>query len=358
VHQNIAFKSVAALVICTGCSDRDEIRSYTIPKETPPAPAVAAGAPAEASGPTGEMQRELPESWSRVANTNPMRFATFTAGEGDGQIEIAVTQLGGVAGGIGANINRWRGQIGLPPASEEELQDSLVPVVTDQAEGLFVDLVGPAASDDDPDTPRMLAAIFPALDSMWFIKTTSTRAAIETHREAFIQLCESVHFAGSGGSAGSRDAAAGMQPAPDAGEPGTLAWDALPEGWTVDATPKPMSVASLTISDGAQQASLTITPLGGQQDLLANINRWRGQLGVSPLSGLEEEPPAAIEVAGEDGHLVDIAGAEARILAVVSTRSGQTWFYKLSGPDPLVAGNKASFEAFIRSIRFEGATGE
>jgi hypothetical protein len=117
-----------------------------------------------------------------------------------------------------------------------------------------------------------------------------------------------------------------------------------------------MSVASITVSGGSQEASLTITPLGGNQDLLANVNRWRRQVGLDPIASLEAEPPVPVEVDGQPAHLVDLAGPEQHTLAVLAVRDGTTWFYKLSGPDPLVAEQRAAFSEFIESLRFPGAT--
>ena len=54
---------------------------------------------------------------------------------------------------------------------------------------------------------------------------------------------------------------------------------------------------------------------------------------------------------------MDIAGSDRRTLGVVATQGPVTWFYKLSGPDPLVEGQRPAFEAFVRSIRFEGGPG-
>ena len=165
---------------------------------------------------------------------------------------------------------------------------------------------------------------------------------------------ESVRYPGAAGTA-----AAGAG-APSAPAPGPVAptWGRLPEGWSVDAAPVAMSVASFTVRDGSQEASLSITPLGGTQDLLANVNRWRRQVGLEPLAELTESPPESLEVAGRPGSLVDIAGDLRRTLGVISTRGETTWFYKLSGPDRLVAGQRAAFEAFVGSIRFEGDPSE
>ena len=78
----------------------------------------------------------------------------------------------------------------------------------------------------------------------------------------------------------------------------------------------------------------------------------RYDLVLGPLANLDEQPPVSIEVGGYSGHFVDIIGSESHILGVVSTRGGMTWFFKLTGPDPLVADQKAVFESFVRSIKF------
>ena len=347
--------AAAALVACLGCDDRDgEIRSYTVPKEKPP---TAPTSEMQVPSPTpvsGTMQWDLPDGWTRLANTKPMRFATLSAGDGDETIEIAITRLGGAAGGIVANINRWRGQVGLLPASELELAGSAQPVHARGALGVMVDLIG-ASGVPDAEPPRMLAAIFPTDTHTWFIKTMGSHPLLETNRAAFVELCASVRFSGSTDATEATAPTSEVPPAPAGASP---TWETLPDGWTLDAPPTAMSVASFSISDGLQEASLTITPLGGPQDLLGNINRWRRQAGLGPVADLGEEPPVPVEVAGRPGSLVDIVGTDRHILGVISRRGKMTWFYKLSGPDPLVASQRAAFEAFVGSIRFGGASNE
>jgi hypothetical protein len=119
-----------------------------------------------------------------------------------------------------------------------------------------------------------------------------------------------------------------------------------------------MSVASITLAGGGQEASLTITPLGGRQDFLANVNRWRGQLGLEPRPDADSVGAETIEVAGAPARLVDIVGVDGHMLGVISTRGDATWFYKLTGPDPLVADHRDAFVAFMQSIRFTGGGDE
>ena len=269
------------------------------------------------------MQWELPPGWEVAENPNSMRFATLSAGAGDARVETAITRLGGAAGGIGANINRWRGQLGLAAQSEEEIMQSTEPVGSG---GVWVDLVGPDPHGGEGEGLRMFAAIFSqGTGDTWFLKAVGPSALLEPHRAGFVALCESVGF-GDGGHSGparppaqppvqpaTRSAAEAPRPAPQAaagsqGSPG-LAWGALPDGWTVDATPRSMSVASFSVSDGAQEASVTITPLGGRQDPLANVNRWRRQVGLAALAALEDEPPDADRIRGGPGRSSSISPA-------------------------------------------------
>ena len=46
-----------------------------------------------------------------------------------------------------------------------------------------------------------------------------------------------------------------------------------------------------------------------------------------------------------------------RILGVVVLRRGQTWFFKMTGPADLVEKQKPAFEAFLKSVRFDGGNG-
>ncbi len=47
-----------------------------------------------------------------------MRVASFEVSENGKTADVSVIPLGGMAGGDLANVNRWRGQVGLPPLAE------------------------------------------------------------------------------------------------------------------------------------------------------------------------------------------------------------------------------------------------
>ena len=71
--------------------------------------------------PTGQgaLKWALPKGWTETPGSG-MRYATLTP-PGAGKVEMSVVVLPGAAGGELANVNRWRGQIGLPPLDEAAL---------------------------------------------------------------------------------------------------------------------------------------------------------------------------------------------------------------------------------------------
>lgn len=138
-----------------------------------------------------------------------------------------------------------------------------------------------------------------------------------------------------------------------------LAWD-TPAGWTAGPE-KPMRKATLLIpaTDGGAGAELAVTAFPGDVGgNLANVNRWRGQLSLPPIG--EAELGATLQhldVGALHVDVVELVGpatssaAAQRVLGAVVPYSGATWFFKLSGPDALVAAQKDAFLAFIRSVR-------
>jgi hypothetical protein len=136
-----------------------------------------------------------------------------------------------------------------------------------------------------------------------------------------------------------------------------LTWTA-PAHWTAKPL-GPMRKGSFALksADGSAEADLSITAFPGNTGgLEANLNRWRNQLAVPALanealhSGLEH-----LDVNGLHIELVEITGtangAPATILGAILSRPGETWFFKLMGPAPLVAAEKPAFRAFIQTVQ-------
>lgn len=155
------------------------------------------------------------------------------------------------------------------------------------------------------------------------------------------------------------------QPAPGA----DMASTAVPTAngsdltWTAPADwkPKPpgaMRKGSFAVTgENGATADLSITAfpgdVGGE---LANLNRWRGQIQLGPLQPADlAAATSRSERNGLTFIVVDFANTSAaspqRILGAIVPFNGATWFFKLMGPDALVAQHKPAFLAFLETVR-------
>ena len=146
------------------------------------------------------------------------------------------------------------------------------------------------------------------------------------------------------------------RPAPTVAAPGAPQWK-VPEGWKTDRGNE-FSLAAFAVTDGERAIKTTVSRAGG--DMLQNLNRWRGQLGLKAWSPEEMSKTAKkLSVDGHEGTLVELVGNDARsgkpscILGVIVPRDDEAWFFKLTGDVELAQREKENFEAFVQSVKFE-----
>lgn len=127
-----------------------------------------------------------PPDWRELSSPGPMRTAAFRVQENGDAAEVTIVGLGGSAGGISANVNRWRGQIGLSPAGEAEIMQGLVSVPLSSGEAKLVDLVG--------EHERILVAIVPHGEMTWFFKMQGPKDLVGRRRGEFESFIRSARF--------------------------------------------------------------------------------------------------------------------------------------------------------------------
>lgn len=172
------------LLILQGCSGKD-VEIYRVAKESSPPASLdqASAAPA-----AGDLSWETPKEWAPQPASG-MRFASFLAkGAGGGKIDISVVTLAGDAGGLLANVNRWRGQIGLGGWSEKELSSHGVRQKSPAGELLVFDMTGGQKN-------RLVAAILSVGDNSWFFKMTGEESDVANVKPAFQKFLGSLRRA-------------------------------------------------------------------------------------------------------------------------------------------------------------------
>jgi hypothetical protein len=152
--------------------------------------------------------------------------------------------------------------------------------------------------------------------------------------------------------------AGAMAPAADAKE---ITWK-VPKGWQ-EQTPSSMRVGSFLIKgpDG-QQADMSVVPLSGEAGGdLQNINRWRGQINLHPISEADLSAQSeSIFPAGRRMRYIDFVSHDRmiqqrykkRLMAAIYHQEGRSWFFKIIGDDTTVLSAKPALMQFLRSLNF------
>lgn len=348
--------------VALGACDREEIHSYRVPRSKDASPEMGMfGAPPASTPPPSAPDQAAatvvwttPASWKSVKSDQPMRLATLDASG----VEVTIAAFPGSVGGLLANVNRWRGQIGLPLATEADLPSLLKTTKEGTTEVSIVSMVG---SDGD----EMLAAIItPGDGQTWFTKSKSKPAAIQAIRADFEAFSKSFRIDAAAPSAASPVPASGSMPGtmpspgdmpnPHAGVGGDVnarleAWKP-PANWTKEQVTVQFLTASFQAANAQGGAKVTVASLMGDAGgILPNINRWRGQLELPPIDALSLQPATSV---GPGSMLVDLSntsGTDRMIVGVVATPQA-TWFFKIRGTPQGVEQEKAAFEAMVKNI--------
>jgi hypothetical protein len=198
IHFKIRPAAAALLIFAvTGCG-RDGVKIYHVSDtdDTSPVPPLAAAPTAmpatmPASLPTPNnsslprLKYTLPGGWSEKP-ASQMRVASFGIFENGKSADVSVIPLGGMAGGDFANVNRWRGQVNLPPLADDDLHALAEKIaVGDQPADLY-DLVGGAQ--------RIVGVILHRDDTAWFFKMTGDADLVEKQKPAFISFLKTLQF--------------------------------------------------------------------------------------------------------------------------------------------------------------------
>jgi len=132
-----------------------------------------------------------PGDWAEKADPTGISAASFTVREGDQSADITVTALPGPAGGLAANINRWRTQINLPPLPEEQLLREIREVTVSGIRGHAVEMLGP---DRAAGRERISGIVLSQGNVTWFFKMRGGADIVARQQPAFEAFANSVRL--------------------------------------------------------------------------------------------------------------------------------------------------------------------
>ena len=206
---------------------------------------------------------------------------------------------------------------------------------------------------------RMLAAIVPFGGKTWYFKMMGPKDVIAQQQENFNSFIDSLTPDQTPGqSAQERNAPpSGVPDSSTAHETSKLTKWTTPTGWTDIPNPTPPRMLGFKIDDNTEMIA---TRFAGNNagSFEANINRWRGQLGLDPVQQLNPSELKMRDVqvgAAQQGMIVEFQNPDAKKSMLVAMTSAGTdlWFFKLTGPTDAVDKQRAPLEDFLKSLEFD-----
>lgn len=347
------FASTSLVIITsfflTSCNPKIEV--YEIPKEDYSKTKKLASTPIEAQ--PISIKWKAPSHWI-TQEASGMRQGSFLVKKGENSADISITSFPGDTGSQLANVNRWRGQLELPPLSEQELPKPWYIFKVQERSILVWDIVSKKPLKDQKTMTRMLIASLKETDRTWFFKMMGDDKLVQSERDAFIAFLKELQF----GEVTSKTVEA--NPPPEL-KKNVVSWKAPPSWKEVPAAG--IRRASFQFSGkNSQSGEVSIVVLQGTGGgTLANINLWREQLKLEPLMESDfEKNVRNLKVNGKAATLIDFVSAlpiteqkqKNRIIAAIIPLADETWFIKMTGEDSSVKDQKAIFLKFLESIRF------
>ena len=186
---------IVPLILCA-CKPEPKISTYEVKSEnTPIAAKVSEDSSTKNSAMKGNasMQAEVASfaepQWGTIPKTwitspaNPMRKGSWSITQADGsKAEIAVTVFPGDVGGDTANVNRWRGQLGLEKISDDKIKSDQSSLTVGNLNGRVYHLI---STDGKKSTT---AVILPKNNATWFFKLTGDTAIVNAEKASFLKM--------------------------------------------------------------------------------------------------------------------------------------------------------------------------
>jgi hypothetical protein len=363
----------ASLLVLGGCgrrSDDSKITVYRIPKENQPDPQAQPAATTTDRSAGTEVHWTVPSGWEKQAASGFRKGSFLVHGANGKTADVSVISFPESAGGLLANVNRWRNQLKLAPVADAAQAGT--PTTFAGHEMFFVDLVSEEALGPDGTKTRILGGVLALGSETWFFKMMGPDQLVEGQREGFKQFLESVEV--SEGSTAVAAAPAPMNANPGGGgntnaptpppieaAQGAPLQYTLPPNWQ-EKPLSPMRLASFNAKapDGKETDVSVVSLPGIAGGDLANVNRWRGQVNLGPI---DEDTLAKtaehVQASGHDYLVVDLVSEapmgekqeKQRILAAILDENNRSWFIKMTGEDAAVESQKSAFTNFLHRLK-------
>lgn len=276
---------------------------------------------------------ELPDRWTD-GGTAQMVFAILKMPDTDA--EVRISRLGGQQDLL-SNVNRWRGQLSLPPATADSLDQQLLQI------------------DSDGDT-----AAYRLFDQKGQSSGQSMGGPFSRGP-----------FSGGQSVQSSGDASLKTDPGKKTGSPMASSPEKMenelainpkftldpPSGYAPGKT-SAMVVARFVKESVEGKVQISVVPLTATNQWDDNVNFWRQSVGLSPAKeGEIDSMTQPVSISGIDGKMIQLLAEESSdkpsLIGVMVKHDNAAWFFKMMGDREMVAEDQAVFDAFLKSFKFK-----
>jgi hypothetical protein len=183
-------------MLLAGCG-QDHPETYRVPKElgSPPAQSMgsqndinavnASHAAMTAQAPAAAFSSDLPEGWTEKPGSG-MRKASYSI-EGT-SIDFYLISL--AMGDVPSNVNRWRGQVGLDPATPENIAKELQSFKIGAHDVNYIEIYNAEGGKG------IIAAIVDLAPQYWYFTAKGSVDELKAHAADIRTFLESIQFAG------------------------------------------------------------------------------------------------------------------------------------------------------------------
>jgi hypothetical protein len=168
--------------------------NFTQQNALPPGHPAISTSPAAASDVVEppKLRFQVPPGWEE-APLGELRVASFrVVGKGGKLAEVGVIRMPGLMGSDLISLNRWRGQVGLPAVTEEELPKLANPVEIGGKPARLFEQAG--ENPGSGEKSRILVAIQKRDGIAWFFKIVGDDKLVAQQKPAFLEFLKSVRL--------------------------------------------------------------------------------------------------------------------------------------------------------------------
>ena len=195
--------ALTALVCLAACNREDEqIKVYRVvkaplensaPAAMPPAsttslpenhPPIGGGTNMPAAAPQPASNVPVPPNWEAQPLAQMRKASFLVKGDNGAVVDISLVTLGPSSDVLG-NVNRWLGQLGQPPITEEQLS-GVVTHLPGAEHIAVVDLEGKPEGGDANKDGRIIAAIATGENATHYFKLRGNPALAGAEKENFL----------------------------------------------------------------------------------------------------------------------------------------------------------------------------